>query len=526
MHRGAHATAALGLFALASLAWSCQQAPEPSPTSPSRPEIRHVVLITIDALRAQALPIYGNKRIATPHLSELARQGIVFEQCLAPSPWTRPSVVSMLTGLPPAIHDAVKREIEIEAILPPTVPTLAESMRGAGYRTAAFGYNPFLACSPNVRRGFGEFCFYPTVVMKSDGSLAQLNNNTFRPTIDREGQRGLEDVINQVNSTAYLTELVRGWLGEHARQKFFLWLHYYDPHNPYMPPPGALQRVSAPGAPANEDAYGEWLQHLNRSIDVYLAAERELLRGKESEAAKAAVRELGPKLRSQGELLRALYEAEVIHVDDAVGLLVERLKALGIYENTLIIVSSDHGEEFWEHGGLEHGHAFYQEVVHIPLIVKPPHSRAGQRISDRVSLLSVFPTIAELCSIAPPAGGLPAPSLASRWEDPEVTLKPSHFVLGSIMYGEPATAVVFGDKKYIRHEKSEREELYDLRRDPGEKASLVGRDPAALERARRLLGNHAAWSRAMKRTLWSGEVPTTERSEQMRELLRSHRYLK
>jgi len=356
--------------------------------------------------------------------------------------------------------------------------------------------------------------------------LARTEGNTLRPTLDPEGKHDLEEALNEANTTTILTELTRNWLGEHAREKFFLWLHYYDPHNPYTPPPEALSRLSVPGAPKDEAEYGQWLFRVNRSIDTYLAAERELLRGKDSDAAKEAVGKLGPMLRNQGETLRALYEAEVMHVDDALGLLVERLRVLGIYDETLIIVTSDHGEEFWEHDGLEHGHTFYQEVVHIPLIVKPPRFRAGQRVSDRASLLSVYPTILELCSVAPPPGDLPAPSLASRWEDREASLKASHFVLGSKMYGEPGTAVVFGDRKYIRHDKSEREELYDLRRDPGERQSLVGRDPKALERARRLLGEHAAWSRSLKRALWSGEVPTTERNEQMRELLKSHRYLK
>ncbi|MBN2491497.1 MAG: sulfatase [Planctomycetes bacterium] len=529
MNKVALVAATLGLLlAAAALVWSCGQAPDAEPTAApsSRPEIRHVVLITIDTLRAESLPLHGNRRIATPQLAELARNGIVFDQCLATSPWTRPSVVSMLTGLPPAIHDSVAREIEVETILPASVRTLPESMRGAGYRTAGLGFNPFLAFSVNAKRGFQEYAFYPTRVKKSDGVYTDCNTNVLQSALDPAEQVGLENVIDGVNSTAYLTELARNWLAAHARDRFFLWLHYFDPHSPWTPTHDTVSGMAVPGAPADEGQYAQWAVKLNEDVEGYLAAERALVAGKGSPADEKTVRELQPVLMRQRETLRALYEGEVVDVDRAVARVLEKLKALGIYEQTLIVVSSDHGEEFWEHGRLEHGHALYQELVRVPLIIKLPHFHAARRIADRVSILSIYPTILELCSVRLPPGGLPAPSLAPRWEDPGEPQRSSHFVLGSLMYGQPATAVVFGDRKYIRGDSSGAEELYDLRVDPAEKDSLIGRDPQTLERARRLLGDHAAWSRAFKRTLWSGEAPTTERNEKMRELLRSHNYIR
>ena len=528
MKKAVFAALVLGLILAVVLARGTKRSSAPLPGGTlARPEIKHVLLLTIDTLRANALPDYGNTRIATPHLSRLCNQAVLFEQAQAPSPWTRPSILSVLTALPPSIHAATEREIEVEVILPESVPTLAACMRGAGYRTAGIGYNPYLAFSPNMKRGFQEYYFYPPKVVRSDKVVAQCDRVNPRGGAF-EGTRGLENSINNENATEVLTELTEKWLARHANEKFFLWLHYLDPHVPYTPPRDCLSQIPGVRMPRDDTEYEKGLGQINTYVNKYLYLERKLLKDIGTTNDRAERRVLHDSLLKQKELLRAAYDAEVIHVDRAVGRIMDKLKKLKIFDETLVIVSSDHGEEFFEHGHLEHGHSFYQELLHVPLIIKPPRYSRALRLEDRVSIMSIFPTILELCSIAPPAGSLPSPSIAGWWEPTADSTKPvsPHFISESVLYGESGEAVVFGNRKYIRRNKSRSEELYDLRSDPAEKVSLAASDTEVVNQARKILEAHSAWSRALKKQIWSQGVKLTPQDEEARKLLRSLGYFK
>jgi len=516
------------VFVVAYLAWGKSQKISPSGVGPSQPEIKHVILLTIDALRADALPFHGSTRIASPNLTGLSQQGICFERAQAPAPWTRPSVTSLLTGLHPSIHATVARAIETETVFPESTRTLAECMRGAGYRTGGIGYNPFLAFSPNIRRGFQDYWFYPTVIQKSDGELAVTTGNTSRPFLDGRRLGDAEIAADEGNSTAVLTRLAEHWLEQHGREKFFLWLHYYDPHNPYTPTREYSSNLPAKVAPTHDEGFAEWVNNINYAVEQYLRVEREWLRGKQTAESEKERRSLLPVLLKNKETIRALYEAEITMVDAAVGRVLDKLKSLGIYDETLIVFTSDHGEEFGDHGRFEHGHTLYQELLHVPLIVKLPGRNRPRRVERRVAAESVYATILELCSIARSGGPRVAPSLAPHWEatGPQGSAPDPDLVAGSLMYGEPATAVIFGTRKYIRRNKSDEEELYDLAVDPGERESLASREPENVEQARRILNAHAARSRTLRRQIWPGRVPTTAPDEKTRKMLRSHRYIK
>jgi len=530
MRRSTSAALLLSLALIGYLAWTKAPKATPSGSGPSRPEIKHVILLTIDALRADALPFHGSTRIATPNLTALCQQGVCFSNAQSPSPWTRPSVTSILTGLHPSIHATVARAIEVESVLPPSTRTLAECMRAARYRTAGIGYNPFLAVSPNIRRGFQDFWFYPTLISKSDGSVARCKTNTSRPALPGIGPGDLENGTGENNSTPILTQLAEQWLRRHGKERFFLWVHYYDPHNPYTPPRECATTLPAGAAPNNDEAYAAWVQRINFSIDQYLHAERYWLQGAQTAESEEVRRTALPVLLKNKETIRALYEAEINYVDAAVGRILDTVKGLGIYEDTLIIVSSDHGEEFGEHGRFEHGHSLYQELLHVPLIVKLPGRTRPHRVDHRVSIEGIYSTILELCSIAPAGSPGSAPSLVPHWEQPDPPTANPGLVAGSIMYGEPGKAVLLGDKKYIHREKKgadeATEELYDLRADPAEQHSLVTGQPEVVEKARRALKAHATWSRALKKEIWSGRAPTTVPNEKTRKVLRSHRYIK
>ncbi|MBN2491489.1 MAG: sulfatase [Planctomycetes bacterium] len=485
------------------------------------PRIPHVILLTIDTLRADSLPFHGNTRVKTPALAEIARRSVLFDHALAPSPWTRPSVISILTGLSPAVHGVTVDSIDVETLLPDSVRTLAECMRAAGYRTAAIGYNPAIAASPNVRRGFDDFLFYPEPEDESDPSAAESAPpaSTGRAADDVAGR------IDVDNATEILTELAERWLAGHASGPFFLWLHYYDPHTPYTAP--REQYVALMGEEATEgQAYLDWRTAMIQGMAQYLYIERMALAGTDSGESPEKAALLRAALHQRREALRALYDGEVQHVDQAVGRVLGALKRLGIYDGSLLVVTSDHGEEFFEHGGLDHGHTLYQELLHVPLLLKRPGAREGHRVRERVTNRSLFPTLLELCSDVRPGLGVDVESLVPFWEPGAVPARAAYLLADSILFGEPATAIFFGDRKYTRQPRTGAEELYDLAADPGETTSLTASDPAGTAEGHRLFSDAMRRAAAFQRAVWIDGVRTTEVSEATRRMLRTHGYLK
>jgi arylsulfatase A-like enzyme len=521
-------TSVSGLALLVVLVWACTRSARSSDQDAPTRKINHVILLTIDTLRADALPFLGNRRTKTPNLDALARQSVLFEQTVATSPWTRPSMVSILTGLPPSIHGATMRDVEVEAVLPETVRTLAERMRDAGYHTAGLGYNPFLACSTNVKRGFQEFGVYPAKITRSDGSRRSLHNNTgtigCMNAVDGSSS-DVGEIIDVFNSTTILTELAKKWLVEHAAHDFFLWVHYYDPHAPFMPPQSEFNQLTGKRELSLED-FDKLENFHGRLVESFLHYERLMLDGKDTAEDRGKHQRLKKMLEERFELIHDLYLAEVEYVDRAIGQVLDTLKWANLYDDALIVITADHGEEFGEHGGVEHGHTQYQELLHVPLFIKLPGGKEIRRIPDRVSILSVYPTILDLCLGERPLADAPAPSLTGAWT-PGVDLRhPPYFVADSVMYGEPRVALFFDRMKYIWNKKSGKEELYDLTADPAEKTSLVASDPTSLKQARAHLEDYTKKSAAQKKQIWSAGMRMTAKDPGTRKLLRQHGYLK
>ncbi len=486
-------------------------APSTDPEAPPRRPIKRVILLTIDTLRADVLPIYGNTRVATPNLSAIADQSVVFDNAYASSPWTRPTAVSMMSGLPSGIHGAAVKEIEVEAVLPDSLPMLAEYMKRAGYHTGAIGYNPFLSRSPNLERGFDRFDMFPR----------------FGPNGAKHGRED-DPVLTLENTTEVLTTLALNYIDRHAGDDFFLWLHYYDPHNPYVPPRSAFESLSRQPLPDDDEKYFEKIRALNRDMELFLRLERMRLDATITASGLQKLKEVVVGIRKWVPWLRDFYLAEVQHVDHAIGRVVEKLKALDLYDDTLIVVTSDHGEEWGDHGKLEHGHSLYQELVHVPFFVKRPQSTSGARLTESVSIVSVMPTLLELCGITSLNPAIYSPSLAEailRGKEPDAS---TYFVFDSVMYGEPRVSVLSGTMKYIRRNGTMIEELYDLAADPKERNNLASDagQAEALTNARSYLEEHEAWCERFKKKLWDGEVKLTRPDEEAKKLLRSHGYLK
>ncbi|MFO0984600.1 MAG: sulfatase [Planctomycetota bacterium] len=299
--------------------------------SPDRPNI---LLIVVDTLRADHLGCYGYQRATSPNLDRLAQDSIVFEDAVAPASFTQPSVATMLTGLTPPEH-GVRRH---PGALSEHCVTIAERLRGAGYRTGAFVSNALLAPRYGFAQGFDRF--------------------------DAQGHRLAEAT----------TGAAARWITEQRREPFFAYVHYIDPHFPYAAP------VPEPRPFTVADG-GGYAQLAKRFLAGTLPLDALWFAGEVQGSTLAAG--------------RAEYDHEILYVDAAIQALLDRLHQLDLLERTWILVVGDHGEALGEHGlTFCHGFYTYQELLHVPLIVRPPGGCAGgRRATALVALTDIAPTI-------------------------------------------------------------------------------------------------------------------------------------
>ncbi|MEE8312516.1 MAG: sulfatase [Candidatus Binatia bacterium] len=401
----------------------------------------NALLVIVDTLRADHTGPYGAKDVSTPALDALAADGVVFENTFAQSSWTRPSVATILTSLYASSHSVMHKT----DLLPEEVTTVAEAMQEAGYRTSGFVTNINLSPSFNFEQGFETYRYLaPDFFFGATDSGSKLSLYS--------GMRLIRERFLSRNKYAYhyyqdgetVNDTSLPWLDDNAEEPFFTLVHYMDPHDPYFEIPyngKAVARVNTPH-PAGDRA---------------------------------------------GEL-RELYVDNIEYVDGFLGGVFGRLKKLGLYDDMLIVVTADHGEEFYEHEGWWHGTTLYDEQVHVPLIVKlPNNARRGQRVRDLARLVDVMPTILTAAGVGLPTqvqgrdlfgtGG--APDAVYAEEDHEGN------VLESIRTADWKLVVANeGNPRGL-----EMMELYYLGDDPGETRNLAS---SRTERVAELRGRMTA----------------------------------
>lgn len=399
----------------------------------------NVLLVSVDTLRADMLSCQGNTRFQTPHLDALARSGVRFQNAISPAPWTVPAVASFLTGVQPITHGMNGGGV----CLPEPIRPVAEFLRQAGYRTAAIGRQPYLKPGKGFERGFDHYGMYPRpyprLIWASLWLAVRHPGGYSWPDSDR------------------LTDEAIDWL-QHRHRPFFLWLHYLDPHRPYAPPRAYLNGATPPTDRMDFD--------FQDKDEPFLPA-------------GAKLEHLTPAER---QWVRELYEAEVRYIDDCVGRLMAALHRLRLADETIVILTSDHGEEFWEHGRWEHGHSLYQELIHVPLLVRWPGGPKECTVPTYVSTRAIPPTILELCGVEPhePPDACP-PSLVSLARgEPAQTDRQGSVVSEATIYLESLESVIRRGDKLIRSLDSTRKEFFHLPTDPAEQQPLSWRDrPAA-----------------------------------------------
>ena len=481
------AAAALLLWApAAGLDWLSGARPGPSGASPGAPPAGRpsFLLIVIDTLRADHLGSYGYARRTSPVMDELAAGGVRFEEAISPSSWTLPSMGSIFTSIYPARHGADREK----ARLPRELADIASELRRAGYRTGGFATNPWLNRIFGFDDGFEEYYDNARLTLRRNTAGIRLKNMLLR-RMDR-----ITRDPEEFPRAREVTDWGERWLRGGDGRPFFLYLHYMDVHHPYLPYP-PYRGLFCPG----------------HEFDL---PEHALER-------RFRMKEIGPE-RGVLEHMIERYDEGIRSVDDALGTLVADVKALGLGASTTILLTSDHGEGFYDHGGTGHRRTVYQEVVRVPLLVTGPGAGSGV-IASRVSTLDIFPTIMEWAGAqAPPA--LAGASFASRLRAPRSSAEaapteggsadpsPAERAIGSqLFYKSRAwTALFMGPAKLIRilpassSPEAQLLELYHLDRDPAELQNEAAAEP---ERARSLLATmealHPTWGRP-------GEVPLDE----------------
>ncbi|MCC6927944.1 MAG: sulfatase-like hydrolase/transferase [Gemmatimonadaceae bacterium] len=453
IRRAALATSGLLVIAGALFVWRDVRREQRSVGDTAPEGAPNVLLLVLDTVRAISMSLYGYERETTPQLAAWGKRGVVFEQAYSTAPWTLPSHASMMTG-------RWMHELSTDWMVPLDArdATLAEVLSRAGYRTGGFVANTdYTSAEVGLDRGFGHFEDYTlnaSQLLRSSSlwrALARIE--VLRRVIgnhDNLGRRTAPDI----------THAFRAWAARDTTRPYFAFLNYYDAHRPYFPPGAWAAKFQTPGTPLNTRYRKE--------------------NGQVPNPTPAQV---------QGAI--DAYDGAIAYLDDQLGALLRELESSGELRRTIVVITADHGEEFFEHRLWDHGNSLYAPSVHVPLIVLAPgRVPEGVRVPSPVSARSIPATIMDLLPFRP-ATTFPGRSLQAVWRDStvqdsiflgvrEVQRQPERYPVSVGNLG----GVVAGTAQYIRNFGNDAEELYDGARDPWQHEDLSRRSEWAEARLR------------------------------------------
>jgi len=441
--------------------------PAPAPTRP-----RAIVVLVLDAAAASRLSAYGCPRTTTPEIDGLAARGVLFERAYAPSSYTIASIPAILTGLWPETSGVITARTSLGK----GVPTIATWFGARGWKTCA------IVSNPHAGRGYGALDGFEVV------------HELFREVPANSPKRGATPDL----SPGRILTLAFAFLHAEPSRPAFLFVHMMPPHYPYLAPLPFRNLFRTPGF---EDTAGCWTRIGPRITD-------------------------GPTQLTTEERLfaRDRYDENLRYADGSVGQLLRGLASEGLLDDTLLVVTSDHGEAFGEHGDMFHNTTVYDEMVRVPLVLHLPRTWAPRqrRLETPISTIDLYPTLASLSLVAgervarPACNGLDLSASVLNGNEP-----PARPLTSRSIESWGRHALIVDGWKYVRDGKDREDELYDLRADPGEMHNLAERLPV------RTAWSSAALTRMLSRRLRLGTPPAGSRTPENgeREILRSLGYV-
>jgi arylsulfatase A-like enzyme len=389
--------------------------PTPAANAPN------VLFIVMDTVRASNLGLYGYDRDTTPNLSRWAKKGVVYERALAPAPWTFPSHSSFFTGRwPMEINSQWKYELD------PTVPTLAEFLTSRGYQSTGFAANTN-CCNyeTGLGRGFLHFEDYslaPRSLLSRTVPGKWMLERFF--SVVEPYQRKWTSL--QSRGARDVNDAFLGWEGRRRRDRpFFAFLNYFDAHEPFIPPAETVGRFGV--RPKGMRDYQFLVDYVG--VDKSRIIPRDFI------------------------MARDAYDDCIAHLDDQIGRLLDELERRGALKNTVVVITSDHGEAFAEHGTVGHSYSVNLEEVRVPLLILAPKAPAGRRIYRAISLRDIASTVTDLSGLSD-SSPFPGRSLTAYWKLPP---GPEPAGLSSPAFSEQA-----GEAAFLSSSAKQRAENYQM----------------------------------------------------------------
>lgn len=384
----------------------------------------NVILITISTLRADHVSCLGYKRDTTPNLDAFARENVLFRNAFATSSWMMPAHGSIFTSLYPSIHGAT----HIDKKLANEHYTLAEILKDNGYYCVGFCCNPRLDEEHGFAQGFDFYDDYSVSVILH--SLVLGNEEDFD--------------INRHRTNALINDVAIGWLQNNTHKPFFMFIHYYDNHWDYLPP--------SPYRELYDPDYNGPINGTNVAREPLFS---------------------NPPNERDIQHMIALYDGEVKQTDKDLGEVLQVLKDKSLLDNSIVIILGDHGEQFYEHGHTSH-HGIYEELIHIPLAVSIPGSKAKGKIIDcLVSHVDIMPTILDYLQIPIP-NACQGKSLKPLIEEQVEAI--NEFVFAEYTGGAAPDSYAVRSTRYKCHDVNSESCAYDLLKDPYEQRKISSKD--------------------------------------------------
>lgn len=434
----------------------------PSETQ-TKPQL--IILISIDTLRADHMSLYGYDRLTSPNLDLFAREGTVFADASSVAPWTLPAHASMLTGLYPLRHGL----IEPARKLPQEIPTLAGLLAEGGWHTAAVVNSAWLLKKNHeITRDFDEFFF-------------------------------IQESFAQVLPTKFVADKAIRWIEEAKNSKLFIFMHYYDIHSDYTSMP-QYENLFVSDYEGQVDGT-TWQLNLASMPDSHIKSCHEDFDedrcgfggGEDLHVVDSSVNKIALN-EADIQHMKELYDAGIRQLDAEIGRFLRFLEEDGRLDHAMVVITSDHGEEFSEHGRFYHFLTTYQEVLRVPVIFRGLGIAAGKDISAPISTVDLAPTILGWAGISPPSEmeGADLGALLASKSNPEATQTLEARLAHRFQYGEasgglqwekvaPGEFPVFhsvrqGAYKLIHQSGAESPRLYDLNSDPGEQIDISSQE--------------------------------------------------